>query len=342
MADLSRATVSSRAARASRPETSDAQGHAVATIVTEARALDELARCFTSTGLGDAFEQSTRTILAATGRVVVGGMGKSGLIGRKIAATLASTGTPAFFIHPAEASHGDLGMITPNDVMLLLSWSGETSELSDVVTYCRRFGVPVIAITAAPASTLAVQCDHVLVLPDVAEACPHQLAPTSSTAMQLALGDALAVTLTKLRDFSPDDFRVFHPKGQLAAQLVTVSDIMSTGAAIPCVHRTATILQATVEMSRKRFGITAVTDHDDRLIGAFTDGDLRRSVALDHVHACVGDHMTLHPLQVHRNMLASEALAIMNGRNISQLFISQDGRLIGIVHIHDVLRTGVV
>lgn len=324
-----------------REQAPDAQTFAVNTIVTEARALDELARCFASTGLGEAFAQSTRAILAATGRVVVSGMGKSGLIGRKIAATLASTGTPSFFIHPAEAGHGDLGMITPHDVMLVLSWSGETSELSDVVTYCRRFGVPVIAITAAPASTLATQCDHALILPVVPEACPHQLAPTSSTAMQLALGDALAVALTNLRGFSPEDFRVFHPKGQLAAQLVTVGDIMSTGSAIPCVRATATILQATLEMSRKRFGITAVTDGDDRLIGAFSDGDLRRSVAVDHVHAPVGDHMTPDPLTVHPRMLASEALAIMNRLNISQLFISKDQQLIGIVHLHDVLRSGV-
>ena len=323
------------------PVAPDAAAFAVETVEIEARALEGLARVLRTTALGKAFAEVTSAIIAAKGRVIVSGMGKSGLMGRKIASTLASTGTPAFYIHPADAGHGDLGMITADDIVLVLSWSGETEELSDIVTYCRRFAVPMIAITANAASTLATKCDYNLTLPEVEEACPNRLAPTSSTTMQGALGDALAVALMKLRNFSSDDFLMFHPRGKLASKLVTVANIMATGDDVPCVGEGATILEATVEMTGKRFGSTAVVDADGRLIGAFTDGDLRRSIARDGIEGGVAEHMSLAPLKVQPGVLASEALAIMNRHSISQLFVCEGEQLAGIVHLHDALRAGV-
>jgi arabinose-5-phosphate isomerase len=314
---------------------------ALRTIEIETRALETLGAAFAQPVVRDAFEAAARLIAAASGRVVVTGMGKSGLVARKIAATLASTGTPAFFIHPAEASHGDLGMITVDDVVLALSWSGETSELRDIVTFCRRFSVPLIAMTSRGDSTLAQCGDLCLVLPAVQEACPNDLAPTSSTTVQAALGDALAVALIERRDFSSEDFRTFHPRGRLGAQLVTVGDLMSSGDAVPRVGCHATILEATLEMSRKRFGITAVVDDEQMLLGAFSDGDLRRSVATGGVEAPVAGFMSQKPCRVAPEMLAAEALALMNARAISQLFVCSGERLGGIVHLHDILRAGI-
>lgn len=315
---------------------------AVRTIEIEQRALSELCSALEQAPLAGAFGRAAGLIAGAKGRVVVTGMGKSGLVGRKIAATLASTGTPAFFIHPAEASHGDLGMITGDDIVFALSWSGETDELSDIIAYCQRFDVALIAATAQSTSTLANRADIVLALPQVEEACPNRLAPTSSTIVQAAIGDALAVALIETRGFSSDDFRTFHPKGRLGAQLLKVCDVMVSGNDVPTVGCDATILAAMIEMSLKRFGITGVVDDAGALIGAFTDGDLRRGLTTSSVEALVRDHMSHQPLTIGADRLASEALAIMNSRTVTQLFVHDDHGLAGIVHLHDVLRAGVV
>jgi arabinose-5-phosphate isomerase len=316
--------------------------HGLRTIEVEAAALTALHRSLGEAEQRSAFNAAVDLVLRCTGRVVVTGMGKSGLIARKIAATLSSTGTPAFFIHPAEAGHGDLGMIAHDDVVLALSWSGETNELSDIVNYCRRFGVPLVAMTAAPRSTLAAQSRLLLLLPEVEEACPNQLAPTSSTTMQVVLGDALAVALVERRGFSISDFHRFHPKGQLGARLLTVADLMSQGEAVPQVGEAAAILDAAVEMTKKRFGATAVVDADGHLIGAFTDGDLRRSLMVTGPTGGVAEHMSRTPHRVAPTLLASDALAFMNDRQILQLFVCRGDTLIGIIHLHDVLAAGVV
>jgi arabinose-5-phosphate isomerase len=313
---------------------------ALRTIRVEVEALEALFVAMDS-DLGEAFDAAARLVMDASGRVIVTGMGKSGLVGRKIAATLASTGTPAFFIHPGEASHGDLGMITGDDVVLALSWSGETGELADILEYCRRYTVPLIAVTSRPQSTLASHADLCLTLPLVQEACPNQLAPTSSTTMQATLGDALAVALIDMRGFSSEDFRIFHPKGRLGAKLLAVGDLMSTGDAVPRVRADETTLNAAVEMSQKRFGVTAVVDDQDRLIGAFTDGDLRRTLTGSGMHGPVAEHMSRQPAAITPDRLASEALAIMNSRNILQIFVCSADKLVGIVHLHDILRVGV-
>lgn len=315
---------------------------ALRTLAIEMRALGSLSEAFDGDDLSRQFAAAADIIVQSTGRVIVTGMGKSGLIGRKISATFASTGTPSFFIHPADASHGDLGMVTADDVVIALSWSGETAELSDILTFCRRFDVPLIAITSRPDSALGKRSNVCLTLPRVQEACPNDLVPTSSTIMMLAIGDALAVALIELRGFSAADFRVFHPGGKLGAQLMTVQDLMATGSDVPRVLGNVAILDATIEMTGKRFGITAVVDDEGQLIGAFTDGDLRRSVTAGTVEGRVAAQMTLHPLHAHPQMLASEALAIMNKHTITQLFVCDGMTLCGIVHLHDILRAGVV
>ena len=335
MADPAKAVTAPEAG----PEAID---HGLRTIDVEAAALAALRDSLGAAEQRATFNDTVDLILRCAGRVIVTGMGKSGLIGRKIAATLSSTGTPAFFLHPADAGHGDLGMITHDDVVMALSWSGETNELSDVVNYCRRFDVPLIAITAAPASTLAQRSHLVLLMPEVEEACPIRLAPTSSTTMQVVIGDALAVALVERRGFSTSDFHRFHPKGPLGARLLTVADRLSQDEAVPQVGRAAAILDAAVEMTKKRFGATAVVEADGRLIGAFTDGDLRRSLMITAPSAIVAEHMSRTPHRVAPTLLASDALAFMNDRQISQLFVCRGDRLIGIIHLHDILTAGVV
>jgi arabinose-5-phosphate isomerase len=295
------------------------------------------------TSLKDAFTAAVETARAATGRIVVTGMGKSGHVARKIAATLASTGSPAFFLHPAEASHGDLGMLAPGDVVLALSQSGETPELKAVIEYCKRFATPLIAITAEPGSALGQAADVALVLPHAEEACPNQLAPTTSTTMQIALGDALAIALLEAGGFSAADFRNFHPGGRLGARLVTVGELMGWGDATPRVLETATLAEAIVEISAKRYGGAAVVDADGRLVGAFTDGDLRRALPVAGLEAKVRDHMTRTPAFVAPQTMASEAVRVMNERAhpIMLLFVCEDDRLLGAVHMHDFLRAGV-
>jgi arabinose-5-phosphate isomerase len=274
---------------------------------------------------------------------VVTGMGKSGHVARKIAATLASTGTPAFYLHPGEASHGDLGMIAAGDVVLALSWSGETPELRDVIHYCKRFGMPLIAISSEAGSALAGEADVALVLPKAEEACPNGLAPTTSTTMQLAFGDALAIALLEARGFSAADFRDIHPGGRLGARLITVADLMATGADVPTLPQTATLSEAIFEITRGRYGGAAVVDPEDRLVGVFTDGDLRRALPTADLSALVVDHMTRAPVFVDPHLLATEALRVMNERPrpIMLIFVCAHDHLVGVVHMHDLLRAGI-
>jgi arabinose-5-phosphate isomerase len=292
-------------------------------------------------GLGRPFVSAVDTIRQARGRVIVTGMGKSGHVARKIAATLASTGTPAFFVHAGEASHGDLGMITSDDVMLVLSWSGETEELTDLINYSRRFGIVLIAITVNAESTLGKAADIVLALPQAREACPHNLAPTTSTLMQLALGDALAIALLESRGFTAVDFSVFHPRGKLGAALKFVRDIMHPGEAVPLIRCGALMSEAVVEMSAKGFGCVAVTDADGKLAGVITDGDLRRHMRGDLLKAPVEEVMTASPKTVRPDQLASEAMQLLNASKITAFIVVEAGRPVGIVHFHDLLRAGV-
>lgn len=314
---------------------------ALKTLDIELAALETLKTSLAESDFGKSIDRAIETIAATPGRVVVTGMGKSGHIGRKIAATMRSTGTPALFLHPSEASHGDLGLITMSDVVLAITWSGETSELGDIFHYCRRYGVKLIVATAHPHSTAARAADICLELPVVREACPHELAPTSSTTMQLVLGDVLAVALIEARGFTPADFHVFHPGGSLGARLCMVDEIMGTGDAIPRVGRDASLVNATIEMSRKRYGCTAVIDERGALIGAFTDGDLRRCIAVHDLNDNIGEHMSTSPVTVPREMLSSDALRVMNENAVSVLFVVEEGKLAGIVHMHDIVRARV-
>ena len=289
--------------------------------------------------LGAPFDAAVQLILAATGRVIVSGMGKSGHVGRKIAATLASTGTPAQFVHPAEASHGDLGMVTKCDVALVLSNSGETPEIADIVAHTRRFSIPLIGIAGREGSTLLRQSDVALLLPQAPEACGSGIVPTTSTTMTLALGDALAIALMEHRRFTPEHFRTFHPGGKLGARLARVADLMHDD--MPLVPETAPMAEALLTISRKGFGVTGVTDGEGRLVGIITDGDLRRHMQglLDH---SAGEVMTRNPRTIAPEALAEAALAQMQDSKITSLFAVSDGRPRGILHIHDCLRAGMV
>jgi arabinose-5-phosphate isomerase len=280
-------------------------------------------------------------IKAARGRVIVSGMGKSGHIGNKIAATLSSTGTPAFFVHPAEASHGDLGMITSDDVIIAMSWSGETAELKNLINYSRRFRIGLIAITADAASTLGKAADIALVLPQAREACPHNLAPTTSSLMQLALGDALAIALLESRGFTALDFRELHPGGRLGAALTFVRDLMHTGPEMPLKPIGTRMSDAIVEMSAKGWGCVGITDAAGHLVGIVTDGDLRRHMRPDLLEALVEDVMTWGPNTVRPDQLASEALEILNSLKRTVLLVVEGKRAVGLVHMHDLLRAGV-
>ncbi len=314
---------------------------AIRTIEIETEGLRQLREALVSGNLGAAFVTAIEQIASAKGRVVVTGLGKSGHVGKKITATLASTGTPTMFMHPSEASHGDLGMVTANDVVLALSWSGETAELRDTIGYCRRFGVPLIAITSRADSALGKAATICLTMPNVVEACPNRLAPTSSTTVQLAIGDAIAVALIDKRGFSAADFRTFHPSGKLGAQLMIINDLMGKDDDLPTVGPDASLLEATVEMTRKRYGTTAVIDEAGLLLGAFTDGDLRRSISTANLNDAVRTHMSARPVTITPDLLASDALKIMNEKEISVLFVAKDGKLAGLIHVHDLLRAGV-
>lgn len=310
------------------------------TIDTEMRGLaamrDEL-----DSGLAQAFLESVQAIEAGGGAVVVTGMGKSGHVGKKIAATLASTGTHSHFVHPAEAGHGDLGMIAPNDVVLALSWSGEAPELANIITYTRRFGIKLIAITSRPGSALGSAADIGLFLPVAEEACPNGLAPTTSTTMQLVAGDVLAVLLLERRGFSALDFRRYHPGGKLGAQLLTVGQLMHTGNELPVVRKDTALSQGIVEMTSKRFGIAAVVDENGDITGALTDGDLRRAFQHGFVDVSVEQAMGKRPQTVTADVMAAEVLARMNDARITCMFVVDGHRPVGVVHIHDLLRAGV-
>ena len=293
-------------------------------------------------GLSEPFAEAVRIIRAARGRVVVSGVGKSGHVGRKIASTLASTGTPSFFVHPAEASHGDLGMLTADDVILALSWSGESAELKSVVEHSRRFRIPLIAITGNAESALAHRADVVLLMPPAAEACPHGLAPTTTTLMQLALGDALAIALLESRGFTAEDFRVLHPGGSLGASLHFVRHIMHTGEEMPLAESGTAMKEAIRTIGEKRLGCVGVVDGDGRLVGIVTDGDLRRHLSgPDLLARKVDTVMTRAPKTIPPDMLAGAALDFLNKAQITALFVVENGRPVGIVHMHDFLRTGV-
>ena len=301
----------------------------------EARALDQLAD-----ELPVDFDAALAAILACRGRVIVSGVGKSGHIGNKIAATLASTGTPATFVHATEASHGDLGMVTEQDFCLLISNSGETAELRDIVAHTRRFSIPMAAISSNPDSTLMQAADYKLTLPKAPEACSIGMAPTTSTTLTLALGDALAVALMERRNFRPDDFRVFHPGGKLGAQMATVGQLMHTGDEVPIVAHDLPMQDVLITMTSKGFGTAAVCQ-DGRLMGVVSDGDLRR-----HMHHLMqktaGEIATINPITVRKKQFAAEALNIMNTRKISVLVVVDDTHHpVGVIHIHDLLRAGV-
>lgn len=310
------------------------------TLDIEREGLDAL-RAALDHALGAAFAKAVATLGAAKGRVIISGIGKSGHVGQKLAATFASTGTPAFFVHPTEASHGDLGMITRDDAIVALSWSGETAELANIITFSRRFDVPLIAITSNADSALGKQADVVLQLPKAKEACPHGLAPTTSTTMQLALGDALAVALLEAKGFSAHDFKVFHPGGKLGASLKYVADLMHTGEAIPVIAETAPMGEVILAITAKSFGCVGVLDAAGHLVGMITDGDLRRHMRGDLMTLSAATIMTRNPNTLARDTLASKALEQFNARKRTQMFIVEAGKPVGILHVHDLLRAGV-
>jgi arabinose-5-phosphate isomerase len=314
----------------------DAVASARRTLAIETEALSAMAA-----GLGPSFADAVETLFACKGRIVCTGMGKSGHVARKIAATLASTGSPAMFVHPAEASHGDLGMIGTDDTVLALSRSGDVRELADVIAYANRFAIPLIAITVNATSQLGAAANIVLQLPDAPEATGEVNAPTTSTTLQIALGDALAVALLERRGFTPKDFHVFHPGGKLGAMLRTVGDLMHRLEEAPLVGEATPMPEAIRVMTERRLGIVGVTGPDGALIGVVTDGDLRRNFHGLETRS-VGEVMTRNFKSVTAETLAGEAARMMNESRITVLFVVKDGRPVGVLHVHDVLGAGVV
>lgn len=326
-ADLSRERA--QAAIDSALRTLDAEGSGIEALNTALR-----------DGLGGSFAAAIELIRSAQGRVIVTGMGKSGHVGRKIASTFASTGTPALFVHPAEASHGDLGMVASNDVIIALSWSGETAELRNLTDYSRRHNIGLIAVTANPESTLAKNADVVLALPQAREACPHNLAPTTSALMQLALGDALAIALLESHGFTAVDFGLLHPGGKLGALLKTVRDFMHSGDMVPLTPLGTRMSDALIVMTKKGFGCVGITDTGGMLVGIITDGDLRRHMSDKLLEARVDDVMTHGPKTVRPDQLISETLELLNATKVTALFAVEGGKPVGIIHVHDLLRAG--
>ena len=312
---------------------------ALRTLEAEGSGVDALAIALRD-GLGTSFAAAIELIRAAQGRVIVTGMGKSGHVARKIASTFASTGTPAFFVHPSEASHGDLGMIANDDVILALSWSGETAELKNITDYSRRHSIKLIAMTAIPESALAKVADVVLAVPQAREACPHNLAPTTSSLMQLALGDALAIALLESHGFTAVDFGLLHPGGKLGTLLKTVRDIMHTSETIPLMSLGSRMSEAILEMTTKGFGCVGIVDTRGLLVGIITDGDLRRHMQNDLLDAIVDDVMTRKPKTVRPDQLLSETLDLLNSMKVTALFAVETGKPVGIIHVHDLLRAG--
>ncbi|MDY6407654.1 MAG: KpsF/GutQ family sugar-phosphate isomerase [Pseudomonadota bacterium] len=291
--------------------------------------------------LGESLTHCLDLMQQASGRIIVTGMGKSGHIGKKIAASLASTGTPAFFIHPAEASHGDLGMITQKDIVMAISNGGESRELADIVNYCKRFGIPLIAMTKKANSSLGKAATIVLPLPDTVEACPLGLAPTSSSTATLVLGDVLTVCLMERRGFNKEDYKIRHPGGKLGAILKRVGDLMHIGDEMPVLSENVEMQDAVLEMSRKRLGCVGFVDEKGLLTGMLTDGDLRRKFSGDTLHTKACELMTRNPVTITKEALSVEAIKLMNERKITNLFVVENGRPIGTIHIHDLLGQGV-
>jgi arabinose-5-phosphate isomerase len=333
-----------RAASASPARTSSgsaatpAEGLAAAqrVLTQEAEALVRLAR-----ELDERINRALDILAGVTGRVIVTGMGKSGHVAHKIAATFASTGTPAQFVHPGEASHGDLGMVTAADAVVALSNSGETVELADIVSHTRRWSIPLIAITTGATSTLGAAADVTLLLPKVGEAGSMAIAPTTSTTMMLALGDALAVALLERKGFSTDDFRALHPGGKLGQRLLKVADLMHVGKELPLTGVESRMQDAILVMTAKTYGCVGALDADGRLAGIVTDGDLRRHMDVDLLSRTVREVMTAHPRTIRAGALAAEALHVMNEKSITSLFVLEDGKPVGIVRLHDCLKAGV-
>jgi arabinose-5-phosphate isomerase len=323
-----------------RAAASDAAQSAVRTLDLESEGLQAL-RGALDDQLRQPFGAAVAILAAAKGRVIVSGIGKSGHVGQKLAATFASTGTPAFFVHPSEASHGDLGMIAREDAIVAISWSGESVELGNIVTYSRRFKVPLIAITSRADSALGKQANVVLELPRAKEACPHGLAPTTSTTMQLAIGDCLAIALLEAKGFTAHDFKVFHPGGSLGANLKFVADVMHTGEKLPLVAEGKIMSEAIVTMTQKTFGCLGVVDAKGRLVGMITDGDLRRHMGSELLSASVQEIMTKKPNTLSPGMLVSAALEQINSLKRTQMFVVDKGKPVGVVHVHDLLRAGV-
>ena len=295
-----------------------------------------------SDSLGEEFDRIDDLFLERDGRIIVTGMGKSGLVGRKIASTLASTGSPSFFLHPGEASHGDLGMITPKDILLALSNSGETQELADVISYSRRHGIPLVSITQGAKSALAQEADFTLLLPALPEACPNGLAPTTSTTMMIALGDALAISLLKKRSFSKEDFKALHPGGRLGTRLRRVRELMHIGRKLPLVEHGALMSEALIEMSSKSFGCVGIVNKEGILQGIITDGDLRRHMSSHLMEQTVESVMTLSPKTISPEILLEEALHIMEGKITLLFVVDEHQKPIGLLHIHDLLRIGMI
>lgn len=318
---------------------SDAARSAIRTITAELGGLEALIAALDN-GMAEPFTQAIAILKNGKGRVIVTGVGKSGHIGSKIAATLASTGTPAFFVHPAEANHGDLGMIAQDDVILAFSWSGETTELKGILAYSRRYRIPLIAVTSGVDSTLAREADVVLRLPKADEACPHGLAPTTSTLMQLATGDALAVALLEARGFTAKDFHRFHPGGRLGASLTHVADIMHKQDRLPLVALGTDMREAIMVITSKGFGCVGITAADGTLAGIITDGDLRRKINTDLLSMSVDDVMTREPKTIPSDMLVVEALDFANASAISAMMVVDNRKPVGIIHLHDLLRVG--
>ena len=312
---------------------------ALRTLTTEKAGLDALVAAL-GNGLAEPFAAAVDAIAGISGRVIVTGVGKSGHIGAKIAATLASTGTPAFFVHPAEANHGDLGMISHDDAIIAMSWSGESSEIKGIVAYSRRFSIPLIAMTSGENSALAREADIVLALPKAAEACPHGLAPTTSTLLQLALGDAVAIALLEARGFTPDDFRGFHPGGKLGATLTHLSEIMRTGDDLPLAALGTRMPEAVMTLSNKKVGCVVIVDEGGRLAGIITDGDVARNLHRNLKDVTVEEVMTRTPRTVEPDMSAGAAIAFLNENKIGALIVVDGDRPVGVVHFHDLLRIG--
>ncbi|WP_322515506.1 KpsF/GutQ family sugar-phosphate isomerase [Rhodopseudomonas palustris] len=313
---------------------------ALRTLEAEADGVTALAAALQS-DLGGAFAAAIETIRTAKGRLIITGLGKSGHIGRKIAATFASTGTPAFFVHASEASHGDLGMITADDIILAMSWSGEQPEMKNLISYAKRFKIALIAMTSDCGSTLATAADISLTLPKAREACPHNLAPTTSSLMMLALGDAIAIALLEGRGFTSTDFSVLHPGGKLGAMLKYARDLMHTGDAVPLKPLGTKMSDALVEMSAKGFGCVGIVDAKGHVAGIVTDGDLRRHMRPDLMTATVDEVMTKRPKTISPGLLAGETLELLNSSKITALLVTEGNKPVGVVHLHDLLRAGV-